>query len=96
MLAVPDLPTMVELGFPDIHITSWFAAMVPSATPPAVVDQINAWFNQVGAMDETRKFLNQFGGDPLIITPAEGQKRLLSDIKDWGNYVKAAKIEPQG
>ncbi|MGZ5853135.1 MAG: Bug family tripartite tricarboxylate transporter substrate binding protein [Xanthobacteraceae bacterium] len=95
MGAVPELPTMVELGFPNIHVSSWFAAMVPSATPRPVVDQINAWFNQVGAMDETRRFLNKFGGDPLILTPDEGQKRLLSDIKDWGEYVKAAKIEPQ-
>jgi tripartite-type tricarboxylate transporter receptor subunit TctC len=96
MQAVAELPTMVELGFPDIHISSWFAAMVPSATPPAVVDQINVWFSEVGKMDETRKFLNQFGGDPLIITPAEGQNRLVSDVKDWGEWVKAAKIEPQG
>ena len=96
MRAVPDLPTMVELGYPDIHISSWFSAMVPAATPRPVVDQINAWFNQVGAMDETRLFLNKFGGDPLIMSPDEGQKRLLADVEAWGRFVKAAKIEPQG
>jgi tripartite-type tricarboxylate transporter receptor subunit TctC len=96
MQAVPDLPTMVELGFPEIQIITWFAAMVPTGTPRPVIDQINVWFNQVSAMDETKKFLNQFGGDPLIITPDEGQKRLMKDISDWERWVKAAKIEPQG
>ena len=47
-------------------------------------------------MEETKTFLNKFGGDPLIITPDEGQKRLMKDISDWERWVKAAKIEPQG
>jgi len=29
-------------------------------------------------------------------TPDEGQARLLQDIKDWGEYVRTAQIEPQG
>ena len=37
-----------------------------------VVDQINKWFVQVVGSDETKKFLGQFGGDPLIETPEVG------------------------
>ena len=35
-------------------------------------------------------------GDPWIITPDEGQARLLQDVKNWAEYVRIAKIEPQG
>jgi tripartite-type tricarboxylate transporter receptor subunit TctC len=96
MQAVPNLPTMVELGYPSIHITTWFAAMVPSATPRPVIDQINKWFVDVMSTAETKQFLNQFGGDPFVATPDEAQATLVQDVKDWEGYVRAARIEPQG
>ena len=60
MQAVPDLPTMTEAGVPGVELLTWFAAMVPSATPRPIVDKINSWFNEVLATEETRKFLEQF------------------------------------
>ncbi|HWM47100.1 MAG TPA: tripartite tricarboxylate transporter substrate binding protein [Xanthobacteraceae bacterium] len=93
--ANPEIPTMKESGIP-MDLLGWFAAMVPMGTPRPVVDQINKWFNQVNSTEEAKKFLNNSGGDPWISTPDEGQARLLKDIKDWGEYVRAAKIEPQG
>ena len=60
------------------------------------VDQLNAWFSQVVAADETTRFLNSFGGDPWIATPEEGQARLRQDIEAWAEYVRVAKIEPEG
>jgi tripartite-type tricarboxylate transporter receptor subunit TctC len=93
--AVPDLPTMTEQGIP-MDLMGWFSAMVPAATPRPIVDQINAWFRQVIATDESKEFLNKFGGDPWVASPDEAQARLLKDIKDWGDYVRVAKIEPQG
>jgi tripartite-type tricarboxylate transporter receptor subunit TctC len=95
MQAVPDLPTMAEAGVPGVELLTWFAAMVPSATPRPVIDTINKWFNAVLATDETKKFLNQFGGDPFIATPDEGQALFRQGVKDWAGYVKAANIEPQ-
>jgi tripartite-type tricarboxylate transporter receptor subunit TctC len=96
MQAVPNLPTMTELGVKGVELFGWFAAMVPAGTPRPVVDQLNKWFNQIEATEETKQFLNKFGGDPWITTPEEGQAQLVKDQKDWEGYVKAAKIEPQG
>ena len=72
MQAVPELPTMTEAGVPGVELLTWFAVMVPSATPRPIVDKINKWFNEVLATEETKKFLNSFGGDPFIATPEEG------------------------
>jgi tripartite-type tricarboxylate transporter receptor subunit TctC len=95
MQAVPELPTMTEAGTPGVEMVGWFAAMVPSATPRPVVDRLNKWLNEILATEETKKFLNQFGGDPYISTPEEGQARMAKDVKDWEHYVKIANIEPQ-
>ena len=43
-----------------------------------------------------KKFLNNFSSDPFISTPAEAQAKLREDDKNWGEYMKIAKIEPQG
>jgi tripartite-type tricarboxylate transporter receptor subunit TctC len=94
--AAPDIPTMQEEGIPDVDLPGWFAAMVPSATPKPVVDQISKWVADAVRQDATKQFLNGFGSDPWISSPEQGQARLIRDIKDWGEYVRIAKIVPQG
>lgn len=93
MEALPDLPTMGELGI-AMDLTVWWAVMVPAATPQPIVDKINRWFVQIVSSDETKKFLNNFGGDPYINTPEQGQALLARDVKAWGDYVRLAGIEP--
>jgi tripartite-type tricarboxylate transporter receptor subunit TctC len=90
----PELPTMTEAGVP-MDLVGWFAAMVPSATPRPTVDQLNKWFSAVVATEETQNFLKNYGGDPWISTPEEGQARLVRDIAAWGDYIRIAKLEPQ-
>jgi tripartite-type tricarboxylate transporter receptor subunit TctC len=90
----PELPTMTESGVP-MDLVGWFAAMVPSATPRPIVEQLNKSFSDVVAMEETQNFLKNYGGDPWISTPEEGQARLVRDIAAWGDYIRIAKLEPQ-
>ena len=94
--AVPEIPTMDESGVPGMDLVSWWAVHVPSETPKPIVNQINAWFNQILATEETKLFLNKFGGDPFISTPEEGQALFIQEDKAWAEYVRIAKIEPQG
>jgi len=94
LAASPELPTMTESGV-KMDLTGWWAAMVPTGTPKPVIATINKWFVQMVSSEETKKFLNSFGGDPYIEKPEVAQKRLLADIRSWGEYVKLAKIEPQ-
>jgi len=92
--ANPDLPTMTESGVP-MDLTGWWAAMLPAGTPRPIVDKVNQWFTEIVQTEETKKFLNSFGGDPFINTPDAAQALFLKAITDWGNYVRIAKIEPQ-
>jgi tripartite-type tricarboxylate transporter receptor subunit TctC len=94
--AIPDIPTMAESGVPGMDLTSWWAVMLPSATPRSAIDRINAWFNQILAMEDTREFLNKFGGDPFVSTPDAAQALFIKEEAAWGEYVRIAKIEPQG
>ena len=94
--ANPDFPTLKELGVTDLNLMSWWAAMVPAATPQPVVAQINKWFDQVVGSNETRDFLAMSGGDQLTLPIPTAQELFLQDVKSWAEYIKIAKIEPQG
>ncbi len=93
--AIPDIPTMTEQGVP-MSLTGGFAAMVPSATPKPIIDQIFKMFDQVTRSEDAKKFVNSIASDPWITTWEEAQAFYVEDIKAWGDYVKLAKIEPQG
>jgi tripartite-type tricarboxylate transporter receptor subunit TctC len=94
--AEPGIPTLKEYGISDFNMMSWWAAMVPMDTPQSIIAQIDKWFNQVVDTEETRAFLAGIGGDQLIMTPDNAQQYLLQDIKNWSEFVKIAKIDPQG
>jgi len=93
--SAPDLPTMTEGGVP-MKLDLWWAAMVPSKTPKPIVDQLNTWFDAITSSEETKKFLNNFASDPYLMKPAEAQKQLEKEMVDWKEYLKLAKLEPQG
>ncbi len=90
----PDIPTMAESGVP-MDLTLWWGVMVAAGTPKPIIDTINRWFSQIVSTEETKRFLNDYGADPMITSPERSQEMFETAIKEWGEYVRMAKIEPQ-
>jgi tripartite-type tricarboxylate transporter receptor subunit TctC len=95
LATLPEVPTMVESGFPGYDLTPWWGVVVPAGTPKPIVDQLAAWFNQITASDETRKFLENLATDPFPGSPESMAALIRVEIEQWGKYVRLAKIEPQ-
>ena len=96
MSALPDVPTMSEAGLPEFgQLIAWWAVWLPAGTPPPVVAKLEAWFNQIVASPDTKKFLNNLGSDPFPGNSKMLAELLAGDIKKWNEYVKLAGIEPQ-
>lgn len=95
MKSVPQYPTMTESGVP-MDIRAWWAGFVPAGTPRQVVDQLNVWISQIVSSEEGRNFFAGIAADSWASAPEEGQTYFLDQIRQWGEYVKLAKIEPQG
>jgi tripartite-type tricarboxylate transporter receptor subunit TctC len=92
---LPNVPTIAEAGVPKATFTSWWAAVMPAGTPPAITNRINGWFQEIIATPETIAFLEKFGAYPQGGTPEDLRKLQIKEIEDWKEYVKIAKIEPQ-
>jgi tripartite-type tricarboxylate transporter receptor subunit TctC len=93
--ALPEVPTLIEAGFPDIAIEAWWGVFVPAATPAPIVDKLRAAFEKVLAMQDTKDFLARIANDPLPPSPDLLRQLLERDLAKWGDYVRLAKIEPQ-
>jgi tripartite-type tricarboxylate transporter receptor subunit TctC len=91
--AAPDYPTMKEAGVP-MDLNMWWGVLLPAATPKPVIAKINDMFKEIIGSEETRKFLALSGADPLIRTPEQAAEMFQVAIREWGDYVKLAKIPP--
>jgi tripartite-type tricarboxylate transporter receptor subunit TctC len=93
--ALPDVPTMREVGFKDYDVTPWWGVLVPAGTPRPVLERLAGWFNQITNSEEGRKFLARSAFDPFPGTPESMDQLMQSDFERWDRYAKLAKIQPQ-
>jgi tripartite-type tricarboxylate transporter receptor subunit TctC len=89
----PDLPTMVEAGFPGFEATSWFALMAPAGTPKPIIDKVRAESLKVLADPEMRKKFATLGLDIVGSTPEETRAAIVADIPKWAKVIKDANIK---
>ena len=64
--AVPDVPTLAEMGFPDFYTGSWVGFFAPARTPDAVVTALNAEINAILGQAEAQEHLRTLGFDPVV------------------------------
>jgi tripartite-type tricarboxylate transporter receptor subunit TctC len=93
--ALPDVPTLSELGLGEFDIAPWFGVVVPAGTPKPVIDKLAGWFNQITSAEDTRQFLARSALDAFPGTPESMTALLQTESQRWGRWVKMAKIEPQ-
>jgi tripartite-type tricarboxylate transporter receptor subunit TctC len=94
-VALPEVPTLTELGYGGNDVSPWWGVVVAAGTPKPVVDKLAGWFNQITAAEDTKQFLANSAFDPFPGSPEQMQALLKSDAQRWKRYVELAKIEPQ-
>jgi tripartite-type tricarboxylate transporter receptor subunit TctC len=90
---LPDVPTVIEAGFPKLQSPFWLGVVAPAGTPPDIVNKLNAAFRESLAPAETRARLDTLGAEIKIGTPADFGKMLAAELAQWTAVVKAANIK---
>ena len=87
--ALPDVPTLIEQGFPGLTAYAWWGIYAPAGTPKAIIDKFHAELVKALALPDTRKTLTEtLGMDLVVSTPEELQKWTLAEMAKWGRIVK--------
>ena len=91
----PEAPTMIELGMPKIAGSVWYGLVVPTGTPKAIINRLNAESNRILAMPEIKERMAGVGIETTGGSPEEFAKFIQDEIAKWGPVVKAAGIQPE-
>jgi tripartite-type tricarboxylate transporter receptor subunit TctC len=94
-LAAPDVPTMIEAGVPDYVVNSWYGALAPAKTSPAIVAKLQAAFAKVLAMPEVKEKLFLQGAEASSSTSEEFDRRIRAELKQWEYVIREAKIKAE-
>ena len=91
-LDLPNVPTFIEVGYPDIVLRNWTGAAVPAGTPPAMVKRLESAFNEILKMPEYQNAMRKIGGDDKPNSSEEFGQLIAADFKKWNEVSKAAGI----
>jgi tripartite-type tricarboxylate transporter receptor subunit TctC len=91
----PDVPTMTEVGYPQIEGDSWVGILVPAGTPADVIAVLHRESAKVLAQPDMRARLATLGYDLVASTPEEFATRIKVEIDMWAKVIRAANIKPE-
>jgi tripartite-type tricarboxylate transporter receptor subunit TctC len=89
---LPDVPTMIESGYPDFVVRAFFGIVAPAGTPAAIVDKLNATINAEMTSNEMQTTLKRLGAEAGSGTAAEFAAFIAEERKRWSAVAKAANI----
>ena len=92
---LPDVPTFVEMGFPQFSWTGWYGLWFPARTPDALVNRIQSVVAQAVQTSKLKGRIKEAGLEPVASKPAEFRKFLEEDIALQQRIAKLAGIKPQ-
>lgn len=91
--AAPDVPTMVEAGFPGFDASAWFGLMAPAGTPRAIIEKLHDETIRALAAPDVRKRLDELGMEVIANSPAEFAAVITSETAQWAKAIKDAGIK---
>ncbi len=95
LAVLPDVPTLVEAGAPQMISDTWNAITAPPKTPAAIVAKLNAAVNEILNTPEMKERFAKLNLLPGGGTPAEMKAFLAAETQRWSEVVKAANIQPE-
>lgn len=92
---LPDLPTMIEAGYPDYVLSFWTGVVAPLNTPADIVAKVNNAINETLKSPAMKPHLAKFNVEANLTTPQEFASFIASEAKKWGGIVTSTGIKPE-
>ncbi|MEY2801397.1 MAG: hypothetical protein RL513_982 [Pseudomonadota bacterium] len=93
--ALPDVPTVAELGYPGFEANTWFAMMAPAGTPAAILDRVNAEINTILQNRAINEGFSAQSLEAVRMNRTELDAYLLAESRKWAAVVQqtGAKVD---
>jgi tripartite-type tricarboxylate transporter receptor subunit TctC len=90
---LPDVPTMIESGYPDYLLSFWTGVLAPAGTPPEVIGRLNGVINDGLKSAEARQSLAKFNVEPNIASPEGFGAFLAAEARKWAEIIRLTNIK---
>lgn len=88
--SLPEVPTMVELGYPEFDASSWFGMVAPARTPPAIIGRLAEDVHAVLRDPAIERQMVEQGADPVGNGPEAFAAFIAREVARWETIVRAA------
>lgn len=90
---IPEVPTMIESGFPGWEVLTWYGMFVPAKTPAAIVGRLNAAINTALADAEVIRALTSQGAEPAGGPPEVLGTLMRGEYERWSRLIREARLK---
>jgi len=90
--ALPDVPTLIEAGFPDFEVDLWLGVFAPINTPTALLHRLNSEIDAALKDQTVIAAFAKVGVEPRINTAEEGARFVRAEYDKWAQVVTGAKL----
>jgi len=91
--ALPDVPTTLELGYPDSDFLFWNGMFVPAKTPRPIIARLSRELQKTLVLPAVKEKLAPFGNEPMPLSPSEFDALVRKEIDSNLAVVKAANLK---
>lgn len=90
--ALPEVPSLRELGFADFEAMQWHGLFAPARTPAPVVERLHAALRAALAQPDFKALLAQEGAEAASGSPADFAREFGAEIAKWQELVRAHRV----
>ena len=92
---MPEIPTMIEAGYPNFESVVWWSLAAPKGTPQAVIQRLNADLSKIMVSAEIKEAFDKLGITPLFSTPARVHEIAKRDSPIIGELLRKSGVEKE-
>jgi len=90
---MPDVPTLAEVGYPGVEMTTWYGFFGPANLPREITSRLHDETRKILAMPDVKKRLESLAGEPGNMSAAEFAALTRADYERSGRLVRDAGIK---
>jgi tripartite-type tricarboxylate transporter receptor subunit TctC len=86
----PEVPSVAELGYPQLESLAWIGLLAPAGTPPAVIGRLSDETVKAMRAAEVRDSLGKQGFEVVASSPSEFASWIRAEQAKWSRVIKAS------
>lgn len=92
--SAPELPTMIEAGYPDFQVVVWQGISARAGTPRPIIERLNAAAREALQVPEVAARFQSLGSERVGSSPEEFSQLISRELATWKDVVKRSGVKP--